>query len=84
MVVDGNGQNFFAFFLSDNVLVQMLENFPGFQEMFEVFAFFLSPFFNHDLIAKLNTFVADVNCGPGNEFFDFFLAFGAERTSVIT
>ena len=52
--------------------------------MLEVFALFLGPFFHHNFIAKLNTFVAYVDAGSGNQFFDFFLTFPAKRTAVVS
>jgi hypothetical protein len=55
-----------------------------FKKMLEVFALFLGPIFHHDFIAKLNTLVTNVDAGSGNQFFDFFLAFPAERASIIS
>jgi hypothetical protein len=84
VVVNSNGKNFFATLLPNDILVEVFVQIMRFEKMLEVFALFLGPLFHHDFIAKLNTLVADVDAGSGNQFFDFFLTFPAERTAIIS
>ena len=84
MVVNGDGQNLFAAFLADDVLVEVFENFLGFEQVLEVFALLLSPLLHHDFIAQLDTLVTDVNRGARDQLFNFLLAFAAEGATVIS
>jgi len=78
MVVNGNGELLLGRFLPDNIQVEKLFNFLGFWEFF-------SNWRSHDVvgddfIAYIDTLIADVDCGSGDELFDVVLALGAERT----
>ena len=61
MIVNGDGQDFFAHLLPDNVLVEMFVYVLGFQEVLKILVFFLRPFLHHDFIAQFDAFITNIN-----------------------
>jgi hypothetical protein len=83
MIVNGNGKNFFAALLINNVLIKMTVNFFGLEQMLKVITLFLSPFFHHDFIAQLNAFITDIDARSSDQLLDFFLTLTTKGTTVI-
>ena len=81
MVVNGYRKGPFGLCLTDYVLFKERKNFFGFWQVdvFEDLVDTLSELFVDDFIAKLDTFVANVNAWSGYEFADLLLALSTER-----
>src|SRR5690554_2690538 len=80
VIVHSYSQGLLGFFLPDNVLVQGLFDLLGLGYVFQLQILIFGEFLFYDLVAQLNTFVADVDPRPGDEFLDLFLHFAAKRT----
>ena len=84
MVVDRDGENFLGPFLSDDVLVEVMLDVGGFLKFGRDFFLCFFPILRDDVVAQIDTFVADVHRRSGNQFADFVPAFPAERTTKVT
>ena len=64
MIIYGNRQNFFCIFLTYYILVKYLFDFPWFWELgIKISAFFII-FTCQNILALLNTFIADIYARP--------------------
>ena len=80
MVVNGNRQDLFGLVLADHVVVQGLLDFVRSRQ---VVARLVGPFielFADDVVAQLDTLIADKNRRAGDQFPDFMLALAAKGT----
>ena len=89
MIVDRDGNGDLCFFLADDVFIQESFDLPGLRQplFLQLSGFLLQllgmrrKFIPHDIEAKLHALIADIRIAPGNEPFDFILAFSAERAA---
>ena len=72
MIIDGHGQLLLGDFLADNVLIQKLFDLLRFWELLSNRGG--NDIVSDDLIAHVDTLIADVNCRTCNEFSDLVLA----------
>ena len=68
--------------LADHITVQNVFDLEGLEQLaFLLAQLLLAPLFLHDVIAKLNAFVADVHRGACNDLLDVILRFATERAA---
>src|SRR4029078_3057528 len=84
VIMDRHGENFFGPFLSDDILIEAMLDLGGFLEFGRNFFLCLFPVFGDDVVAQIDTFVANVDRGSGDEFADFGAALPAERTAKVS
>ena len=79
MVIDSDSQNFFRALLTDDIVVEDIFDFVRYRQMILLgaAAIFLH-LFTDDIVAKINTFIANKYRWPSNQFADFVLALATE------
>ena len=69
VVVNRNGQYFLGSFLFNDVAIQLALDLLRNHNLFRILGIFFALLFN-DLTAKLDAFIANINCRTGNQFSD--------------
>ncbi len=82
VIINGNGQDLLGLILADHVIVQDILDLgrPGQSRLVGLCRLFELGLFDDDVLAQVDTFVADIYGRSGNELFHFVLRFAAERT----
>ncbi|CBE69230.1 protein of unknown function [Candidatus Methylomirabilis oxygeniifera] len=81
VVVNGNRKALFGPVLTDDILVQDRFNLGRFGEFAQTLPFFFLPFLRDDVVAQLDTLIADVDRGTGDQLPDVILTFSAKGAS---
>src|SRR5689334_6731274 len=79
MVVDGDGQRPFRGVLPDDIALEEITDFRGLGQLVKLDVVGVSQFLFDDFVAKVYTFIADIDARARNEFLDLLLTLPAER-----
>ena len=80
--MNSHGQNAFGILLTDHILIKMLLDFHWFQNGCQALGFLIGlTIFQDNLVTKFNTFIADINGRPCDQFPYSILALTAEGTA---
>jgi hypothetical protein len=80
MVMNGDGEDLLRPILSDDILVENFFDFGRFWEFGRNGLFSFLPFLGDNVIAEVDTFIADVDRRAGDQLSHLFAAFTAKRT----
>ena len=78
VLIDGDCQSLFGFVLSDHVLIKKVFDLTGLGKRWACCYRFRLLIVSDDLVADINTLVADVDSGTCNEFLHFILRLTTE------
>src|SRR3990172_1481452 len=79
VVVHGDGQYLLGAFLADDVFIECALDLRRLRQTGNLRLFGVFPFLRDDLVAEVNTLVANKDRRAGNKFFHLVLPFAAER-----
>jgi hypothetical protein len=83
VVVYGNGEDSLGTILPHHVLIKVVFDFGRFLQLRRYFFLSLFPILRNDVVAEVDTFIANVDGGTGDELTHFVTAFPAKRASQV-